>query len=133
MDLKLGRLAQVAFSVADVDRSIAFLEGQLGLKLLFRPHESLAFFDLGGVRLFVEKASTPEAVAKASILYLLCDDIAVAAAELAERGVVFVDKPHCIAQQPSHDLWMTFFRDPDDHLLALEMQAPKGWTLPAAA
>ena len=127
MDLKLGRLAQVAYSVADVDRSVAFFEGVLGLKLLFRPHETLAFFDLDGVRLFVEKASTPEAVAKASILYLLCDDIAVASAELAARGVIFVDTPHRIAQQPTHDLWMTFFRDPDDHLLALEMQAPKGW------
>jgi len=132
MDLKLGRLAQVAFPVADVDRSVAFFEDVLGLKLLLRPHETLAFFDLNGVRLFVEKAAGPEEVAKASILYLLCDDIAVAAAELAARGVVFVDTPHCIAQQPAYDLWMTFFRDPDGHLLALEMQAPKGWT-PAAA
>lgn len=130
MDLKLGRLAQVAFPVADVDRSVAFFEGVLGLKLLFRPHETLAFFDLNGVRLFVEKAATPEEVAKASILYLLCDDIAVAAAELATRGAPFVDTPHRISQQPTYDLWMTFFRDPDGHLLALEMQAPKGWAPP---
>ena len=127
MDLKLGRLAQIALSVADVDRSVAFFEGQLGLKLLFRPHETMAFFDLNGVRLYVQKAAKPEDVEKASLLYLLCDDIAVAAAELAGRGVPFIDKPHRIAEQPTYDLWLTFFRDPDDHLIALEMQAPKGW------
>jgi len=128
MDLKLGRLAQVALSVADVDRSVAFFEGQLGLKLLFRPHETMAFFDLNGVRLYVQKAAKPEDIEKASLLYLLCDDIAVAAAELAGRGVPFIDKPHRIAEQPTYDLWLTFFRDPDGHLIALEMQAPKGWT-----
>jgi hypothetical protein len=26
-----------------------------------------------------------------------------------------------------HDLWMTFFRDPDEHVLALMMEAPKGY------
>jgi hypothetical protein len=26
-----------------------------------------------------------------------------------------------------HDLWMTFFRDPDANILALMMEAPKGW------
>ena len=127
MDLKLGRLAQVALSVADMDRSVAFFEGQLGLKLLFRPHETMAFFDLNGVRLYVQKAARPEDIEKASLLYLLCDDIAVAAAELAGRGVPFIDKPHRIAEQPTYDLWLTFFRDPDGHLIALEMQAPKGW------
>jgi hypothetical protein len=29
-----------------------------------------------------------------------------------------------------HDLWMTFFRDPDDHALALMMEAPKGYAPP---
>lgn len=128
MDLKLGRLAQIAYSVADVDRSVGFFQDQLGLKLLFRPHESMAFFDLDGVRLYVQKAAKPEDIEKASLLYLLCDDIAVAAAELAGRGVPFIDKPHRIAEQPTYDLWLTFFKDPDGHLIALEMQAPKGWS-----
>jgi methylmalonyl-CoA/ethylmalonyl-CoA epimerase len=32
---------------------------------------------------------------------------------------------------PDHDLWMTFFKDPDGHMLALMMEAPKGYA-PAA-
>jgi len=99
----------------------------LGLKKLFRPGPDMVFFDAGGVRLYLQKASQPEDVAKAAILYLLCEDIAVAAAELRCRGVPFVDAPHRIAEMPDHDLWMTFFKDPDGHLLALEMRAPKGW------
>jgi methylmalonyl-CoA/ethylmalonyl-CoA epimerase len=124
MDLKLGKIAQVAWPVSDVDRAVEFFQDKLGLSLLFRPHEHMAFFDLGGTRLLVEKA---EDLAKASILYLLCEDVAVAAAELERKGVEIVSQPHRIAEMPGHDLWMAFFNDPDGHLLALEMQAPKGW------
>ena len=34
------------------------------------------------------------------------------------RGVSFVDEPHRIAEMDDHDLWMAFFRDPDEHLMA---------------
>lgn len=128
MDLKLGRIAQIAHSVSDVDAAEAFYEQTPGLKKLFRPGPDMVFFDCGGVRLYLQKANEPDAVAKASILYLLCEDIAVATAELKRRGVAFLGEPHMVSRQPAHDLWMAFFKDPDGHLLALEMQAPSGWT-----
>ena len=124
MDLNLGRLAQIAYPVADVNRSIAFFEDQLGLKLVLRPHAHMAFFDLGGTTLFLEQADETD---KASILYLTCDDVAVATAELARRGVKVVSAPHRITEQPAYDLWMSFIEDPDGHLLGLSMQAPRGW------
>ena len=34
-------------------------------------------------------------------------------------GVRFEDEPHVIAKMPDHDLWMTFFRDSEQNLLAL--------------
>jgi methylmalonyl-CoA/ethylmalonyl-CoA epimerase len=128
MVLKLGKIAQIALSVSDVDAAEAFYEQTLGLKKLFRPGPDMVFFDCGGVRLYLQKAHEAADVEKAAILYLQCEDIAVAAAELKRRGAAFVDQPHRIAEMPTHDLWMTFFKDPDGHLLALEMQAPKGWT-----
>jgi methylmalonyl-CoA/ethylmalonyl-CoA epimerase len=128
MDLKLGKIAQIAHSVSDVDAAEGFYEQALGLKKLFRPSPDMVFFDCGGTRLYLQKAHAPGDIAKAGIIYLLCEDIAVAAAELKGRGVKFEDEPHRIAEMPTHDLWMTFFKDPDGHLLALEMQAPKGWT-----
>ena len=124
MDLKLGKITQVSWPVSDVDRAVEFFRDKVGLAFLFRPHETMAFFDLGGTRLYVEKA---EDLSKASILYLLCEDVALAAAELERRGVEIVSQPHRVAEMPGHDLWMAFFNDPDGHLLALEMQAPKGW------
>ncbi|HEU5010062.1 MAG TPA: hypothetical protein VFT33_05135 [Gaiellaceae bacterium] len=41
------------------------------------------------------------------------DDIHAARAELVERGAPFDDEPHLIAHMPDHELWMTFFGDPD--------------------
>ncbi len=128
MDLKLGKIAQIANWVSDVDAAEAFYEQALGLKKLFRPGPDMVFFDCAGVRLYLHKAATPEDVAKASLLYLQCEDIAVAVAELKARGVEFADEPRRIAEMPAHDLWLTFLKDPDGHLIGLEMQAPKGWS-----
>jgi methylmalonyl-CoA/ethylmalonyl-CoA epimerase len=127
MDLKLGKITQIAHSVSDVDAAEAFYEQTLGLTKLFRPGPDMVFFDCAGVRLYLQKAQDPEAAAKASVLYLQCDDVAAAAAELKRRGVALLAEPHRVAEQPAYDLWMTFFKDPDGHLLALEMHAPKGW------
>jgi methylmalonyl-CoA/ethylmalonyl-CoA epimerase len=33
--------------------------------------------------------------------------------------VHFDAAPHLLAKLPDHELWMAFFRDPDDNLLAL--------------
>jgi len=38
---------------------------------------------------------------------------------LSKRGVSFEKQPHLIAKMPDHELWMAFFRDPDENLLAL--------------
>jgi methylmalonyl-CoA/ethylmalonyl-CoA epimerase len=132
MDLSLGPLAQIAFVVTDVDRSEEFYGQTLGLKKIVRRHETMVFFDCGGVRLFLEKASRPEDVGRVAILYFRCDDIAVCRRELESRGVQFEGPPHRITLQPAYDLWTSFFRDPDGHLLALEMHAPKGWKPPKA-
>jgi methylmalonyl-CoA/ethylmalonyl-CoA epimerase len=45
-------------------------------------------------------------------------------AQMRGRGVAFVDEPHLIAKMPDHDLWMTFFKDPDGHTLALMSERP---------
>jgi methylmalonyl-CoA/ethylmalonyl-CoA epimerase len=125
MNLNLNQIGQIALPVADVDRAEAFFAQALGFKKLFR-FGDLCFFDCAGVRLLVEKARA-EDVAKASVLYFKVADIALAVRELTTRGVRFVDKPHLIAPMEDHDLWMTFFHDPDGHTLALMQEAPKGY------
>jgi methylmalonyl-CoA/ethylmalonyl-CoA epimerase len=131
MAVALGRLGQVAFPTRDVGRSEAFYGTALGLRKLFR-HGDLTFFDCGGVRLMLEKVHDPAQFTAKGILYYAVADITLARTDLEGRGVVFKDKPHLIARMPDHDLWMTFFDDPDGNGLALMMEAPKGYRPPGA-
>ena len=126
MAFSLGPVGQIALGVADADRSEAFYGEVLGLRKLFR-FGGLVFFDCGGLRLLLDQA--PAAAPKlGGPVYFRVADIGLARRELEGRGVVFVDQIHRIAPMEDHDLWMTFFRDPDEHTLALMMEAPKGWT-----
>jgi methylmalonyl-CoA/ethylmalonyl-CoA epimerase len=129
MHLDLSRIGQIALSTADVDRAEAFYEGALGLRKLYR-FGDLVFFDCAGLRLMIAKSDSADDIARASPLCFRCADIGLAVAELKRRGVVFVDAPHRIAEMEDHDLWMAFFRDPDEHLMALMMEAAKGYSPP---
>jgi methylmalonyl-CoA/ethylmalonyl-CoA epimerase len=115
----ITRLGQIAINAKDVDRATAFYQDVLGLKLLFKAPPSLAFFDCGGVRLMLDHAEKPEHDHLSSVLYFSVPDIQSAHGKLKESGVRFEDEPHVIAKMPSHDLWMTFFRDSESNLLAL--------------
>jgi len=115
----ITRLGQIAINAKDVDRATAFYQGVLGLKLLFKAPPSLAFFDCGGVRLMLDHAEKPEFDHLSSVLYFSVPAIQSAYHKLKENGVRFEDEPHVIARMPSHDLWMTFFRDSESNLLAL--------------
>ena len=127
MTFTLGPIGQIALPVADADRAEAFYADVLGLRKLFR-FGGLVFFDCAGVRLLLDQAADPAAVKTASPIYFRVADIGLARTALEARGAVFVDTPHLIAPMEDHDLWMTFFNDPDGHILALMMEAPKGWT-----
>lgn len=130
MFLNLSHIGQIALAVGDVDRAEAFYEKVLGLRKLYR-FGDLTFFDCAGVRLLIEKAHGPEDIAKSSVIYFRCADIALAVRELTQRSVAFTHKPHLIAKMDDHDLWMAFFTDPDGHTLALMQEAPKGYAPPS--
>jgi methylmalonyl-CoA/ethylmalonyl-CoA epimerase len=44
---------------------------------------------------------------------------------MLSHGVRFEDEPHLIAKMPTHDLWMTHFRDSEQNLLALMCEMPQ--------
>ena len=113
----LSAIGQIALTVTDVPRSIAFYRDALGLKLLFEV-SNMGFFDCAGTRLMLSGSSTPGET-YASILYFKVPDIREAYQSLSARGVPFDREPHLVARMPDHELWMAFFRDPDRNLLAL--------------
>jgi catechol 2,3-dioxygenase-like lactoylglutathione lyase family enzyme len=116
----LGQIGQIACTVADVPRAVAFYRDAMGLKLLFEAPPGLAFFECGGIRLML---SQPEGDFKpggsSAVIYFRISDIMATQQALKSRGVPFVDEPHLIAKMPDHELWMCFFKDPDGHTLAL--------------
>ena len=113
----LARIGQIAVTVGDLERAVAFYRDTLGMPLLFQV-PNLAFFDCGGVRLML---GPPEKAGEifSSVIYYKVDQIEQACEVLSSRGVEFEAKPHLIAKMADHDLWMAFFRDPDRNLLAL--------------
>jgi len=115
----IARLGQIAINARDVDRAAGFYQDVLGLKLLFKAPGGLAFFDCGGVRLMLSRPEKPEFDHPSSILYFAVPDIQAAYGRLKASGVRFEDEPHLIARMPTHDLWLTFFRDSEDNFLAL--------------
>jgi catechol 2,3-dioxygenase-like lactoylglutathione lyase family enzyme len=123
--LGITRLGQVAINTQDIDRAIAFYQDRLGLRLLFRANQ-LAFFDCGGVRLMLSIAEKPEFDHPSSILYFAVPDIMAAHRQLRNQDVQFEDEPHVIAKMSDHDLWMTFFRDSEQNLMALMSEVRRG-------
>lgn len=115
----ITRLGQIQIRTHDVERAAEFYEKILGLKLLFKAPPGLAFFDCGGVRLILDRPEKPEFDHASSILYFSVNDINASHADMKAKGVRFEDEPHMIAKLPDHDLWMTFFRDTEDNVLAL--------------
>jgi methylmalonyl-CoA/ethylmalonyl-CoA epimerase len=121
----ISRLGQVQIRAHDVKRATTFYQDVLGLKLLFEAPPGLAFFDCGGVRLMIDRPEKPEFDHPSSVLYFAVPDIQSAHAQLKQSGVHFEDEPHVIARMPDHDLWMTFFRDSEDNLMALMSEAAR--------
>jgi methylmalonyl-CoA/ethylmalonyl-CoA epimerase len=119
----LSQIGQIAVSVKDVDKAVAFYRDVLGLKLLFQAPPGLAFFDCGGVRLMLARPEKPEFDHPASTIYFKVADIRQATATLKARGARFEDEPRLIAKMPDHDLWMAFFRDGEHNLLGLMSEA----------
>jgi catechol 2,3-dioxygenase-like lactoylglutathione lyase family enzyme len=114
----LKRIGQISVNVHDVKRAIAFYRDVLGLTFLFEIPNA-AFFECGGVRLYLALPDRPEFDHPSSILYYEVEDIQSSYESLLACGVKFETKPRFIARMPDHELWMAFFRDPDGNPLEL--------------
>lgn len=115
----LGAIGQIARSVADIGAATSFYAEQLGLPHLYT-YGNLAFFDCGGVRLFLSEGDGNVAE---SLLYFRTEDIHARQAELEARGVSFTHAPHMIHRHENGtEEWMAFFADNEGRPLALMAQ-----------
>ena len=118
--LQLGPLGQVARSVKDIGAAERWYADVLGLPHLYT-FGNLAFFDMGGVRLFLEAEDGPRSDA---VLYFRVPDIHSAHATLAAKGIGFISAPHMIHRHADGvEEWMAFFEDNEGRPLAIMAQA----------
>jgi catechol 2,3-dioxygenase-like lactoylglutathione lyase family enzyme/DNA-binding CsgD family transcriptional regulator len=117
--VQLGPLGQVSLYARDVARAETFYRDVLGLPHVFT-FGDLAFFDCGGVRLYIHAVGEEE-WRPGSILYFLVDDIRTAHEDLGRRGVKFTGAPHLIYEDDETHVqeWMAFFEDNEGNTLAL--------------
>jgi methylmalonyl-CoA/ethylmalonyl-CoA epimerase len=120
----LRQIGQLSMRVHDLDRAVAFYRDTLGMRFLFQV-PSMAFFDCAGVRLMLGIPEKPEFDHPGSIVYYRVADIQAAFETLRGRDVRFMGPPHLVAKLPDHELWMAFFRDLDENLLALMSEVRK--------
>ena len=118
-DTGLSSIGQISVNVKDLDRAVAFYRDLLGMRFLFTAPPQMAFFDCGGIRLLLGVPESPEFDHPASIIYYRVDDIQATYEDLKGRGIPFLDEPHLVHRGEGYELWMAFFRDSEENVLAL--------------
>ncbi|MFF1829372.1 VOC family protein [Paenarthrobacter sp. NPDC058040] len=115
------RFIQVAQRAEDLDRAAAFYSALLGKgpQAVFDP-PGLLFFDVGGVRLLLEKG------APSALVYLEVADIHSAIEGIRARGVQIIAEPHVIFVHEDDRLgpagseeWMAFIEDSEGNTVGL--------------
>jgi len=118
--LELGPIGQISRSVGDIGAAERWYRDVLGLKHLYT-FGKLAFFDCGGLRLFLEEG--PGATQPQSVIYFRVPDVRTAHVQLRDRGIEFDSPPHLIHRHADGmEEWMAFFRDNEGRLLSIMSQ-----------
>ena len=113
----LGPIGQISRHVKDIAAARTFYGETLGLPHLYS-FGDLAFFDCGGVRLFLSQSESSGD--GDSILYFRVADIRLVHLALASQGVEFRDAPHMIHRhEDGTEEWMAFFSDNESRPLAI--------------
>jgi catechol 2,3-dioxygenase-like lactoylglutathione lyase family enzyme len=127
--IELRGVGQIHITVDDVARSVAFYRDVLGMELLFEvPQQSMAFFNCGGVRLYLGK-SEDESNRSSPMIYYIVDGIEEACDLLRDGGTPLSVDPHIVHRTDEMELWMASVADPDgNQVMLMEERAPAGET-----
>jgi len=116
------RVSLVTLGVNDLGRSVAFYRDILGLEHLFTvPGRPVAFFDSGGVRLYLA-VPEDEAYRSRPVIYYAVDDLEAAYARTIGRGAPSLSAPTMVHRDADGELWIAFVSDPDGTPVGLSEQ-----------
>jgi predicted enzyme related to lactoylglutathione lyase len=117
-------VGQIHITVTDLDRSVAFYRDVLGLEHLFTvAGQPMAFFDGGGVRLYLGKTEDQRFVSRPTIYYRV-GDLDAAFATITARGARAISGPQLVHRDGPTELWMAFVADPDEIPVGLMQERP---------
>ena len=95
MSIGVQGIRQIAVTVSDMDRAVAFYADTLGLDLRFR-NDTLAFFDCGETRLLLGAKRAEDA--DGIVVYFEVSDIFTAVDSLRDSGIQIEKEPECLAR-----------------------------------
>lgn len=116
----LTGILQIAVSVKEIDRATSFYRDVLGLPLLMTA-PNMAFFNCGGVRLYLDAGQGSEHTGSTSgsLIYFRTPDIDALHADAKTKNIVIHQEPQIIARMPDHDLWLMWIKDSEGNLLGV--------------
>jgi lactoylglutathione lyase/glyoxylase I family protein len=125
-------LAHICFTVTDLDASIAFYQGALGLAPAFdfkneKGERFGVYLSMGG-RTFVELFKGSALPPKGQSYQHCCMEVAdinVAVAALREKGIEVTEPTFGMDQS-----WQAWLADPDGNRIELHQYTPKSWQTP---
>jgi predicted enzyme related to lactoylglutathione lyase len=121
---RIDGVGQIHVGVRDIQRAVGFYRDVLGLPLLFEvPEQGMAFFDCGGVRLYLSTDQSAEFPSNPLIYYRVAD-IDAACRAIAASGVELHREPHVVHRTGEHELWMAGFHDPEGNFIHLMAEMP---------
>jgi predicted enzyme related to lactoylglutathione lyase len=107
-------VGQIHITVTDLERSVEFYRDVLGLEHLFTvPGQPMAFFDAGGVRLYLGRTEDKRFISRPTIYYRVAD-LDQSWADITARGAKEISGPQLVHREGSSELWMAFVADPDE-------------------
>ncbi len=118
-NVALRGIGQIHITVDDLERSVAFYRDTLGIDLLFEvPEQGMAFFDCGGVRLYLGR---PESAGSQSrpMIYYTVDQIDDSCTALVDGGTPLSVEAHIVHRTETMELWMASVVDPDGNQVIL--------------
>jgi DNA-binding CsgD family transcriptional regulator/catechol 2,3-dioxygenase-like lactoylglutathione lyase family enzyme len=123
-EVRMGPIGQISRQVRNIAAARDWYGEVLGLPHLYS-FGDLAFFDCGGVRLFLSQ--TDQAGDGESILYFRVDDIRLSHTALESAGIEFLNAPHMVHRHDDGtEEWMAFFKDNEGRPLAIMSQVRSG-------
>ena len=123
-EFAMGPIGQISRQVRDIAAAQRWYGEVLGLTHLYS-FGDLAFFDCGGVRLFLSQ--TEQASDGESTLYFRGEDIRLSHTALEHAGAEFFNAPHMVHRhEDGTEEWMAFFNDNEGRPLALMSQVRSG-------